>query len=293
MAEHMGTEKSSLVLDWLESLSTDASCSLLNLDSEGGPAGPPELSQSFPFCSSPISHTHHPALCATPRMTRNYLMSSQAMETYPNGEETPASFHASQSRVLSAESPPYETQLQPAKLRFLELNEWDEHNSYDEVELTCLHYSIEWKVSINSKVISRDTEPDLVLLPVAYWHVSLKPKLDKLLQKKVPQNRHIRCDDTTVVVTVTDRSERDLSKRFDDIDIDWSMIQRQFMKWGELFRSGKKLRLDISFNYIDAQPQTASTTKRGSKRGSGATQRMLVEKRTAVVSHLSGETSIL
>ena len=35
-------------------------------------------------------------------------------------------------------------------------------------------------------------------------------------------NRHIRCDDTTVVASVTDRSERDLTKRFDDIDIDWS-----------------------------------------------------------------------
>ena len=35
---------------------------------------------------------------------------------------------------------------------------------------TCLHYSIKWKVTVNKKVISRDTEQDLVLAPMAYWH---------------------------------------------------------------------------------------------------------------------------
>jgi hypothetical protein len=48
----------------------------------------------------------------------------------------------------------------------------------------------------------------------------LKPKLDKLLRKKVAQNKNIRCDNTTVVTSMTDRSKRNLTKRFDDIDID-------------------------------------------------------------------------
>jgi hypothetical protein len=63
----------------------------------------------------------------------------------------------------------------------------------------------------------------------------LKPKLDKLLRKKVAQNKHNRCDDTTVVASVTDRSERAFTKRFDDIDIHQSIIQKQFIGWGELF----------------------------------------------------------
>lgn len=47
----METDKSSSILDWLESVPTDAN-SLLIL----GLAGPPRLSQLFPTCSSPVSH---------------------------------------------------------------------------------------------------------------------------------------------------------------------------------------------------------------------------------------------
>ena len=57
--------------------------------------------------------------------------------------------------------------LRSERLRFLQLDEWDEHNSYDEEVPTCLHYSIEWKVSVNNTVISRDTKQDLVLAPTS------------------------------------------------------------------------------------------------------------------------------
>ena len=87
---------------------------------------------------------------------------------------------------------------------------------------------------MNNKKISNDTEQDLVLAPTAYWHEILKPKLDRLLRRKMAQNRSIRCDDTIVVASVNDRSQRDLTKRFDDIDINWSGIEKQFIGWGEL-----------------------------------------------------------
>jgi len=197
--------------------------------------------------------------------------------TFQHGE-TPASSRLSQSlRALSTESPSHQPPLRPEKLQFLSLDEWDERNSYDEDEPSCLHYSIEWKVLVNNKKISDDTEQDLVLAPMAYWHMFLKPKLDRLLRRKVAQNRNIRCDDTSVVASVTDRSQRDLTKRFDNIDIDWSGIEKQLIGWGELFRYGKKLRISISFNYVDSQPPTG-TIKRGAKRGSSATQRMLSDR---------------
>ena len=173
--------------------------------------------------------------------------------------------------------PRRQAQPQADKLQFLPLDEWDEHNSYEGDEPSCLHYSIEWKVCVNGRMVSKDTEQDLVLAPMAYWHMFLKPKLEKLLRKKLAQNRAVRCDETNVIVSVTGRSERDLTKRFDDIDIDWSIVEKQLLAWGELFRSGKKLRVDLSFNYLD-HSSSANTSARGSKRGSSATQQMLSER---------------
>jgi hypothetical protein len=69
--------------------------------------------------------------------------------------------------------------------------------------------------------LKRDTEQDLVLAPTAYWYESLKSNLNKLLQRKVAQNRYIRCDDTAVVPSENDRSDRDLTKRFNDTNINY------------------------------------------------------------------------
>ena len=200
-----------------------------------------------------------------------------------NASQTPqASYRPLPDRTtdeMSYDSPaPYlQTQLEPDRLRFLELNKWDELNSYEEEVPSLLHYSIEWKVAVNNRVVAKDTEQDLVLVPIAYWHMVLQPKLEKLLQKKLGPNRHVRCDDTELKVSISDRTQRDLVKRFDDLDISWPIIAKQLEAWGERFRSGKKLRVDLCFNYVDAYPSSA-TPKRGTKRGSSATQKMLAER---------------
>jgi len=54
---------------------------------------------------------------------------------------------------------------------------------------------------------------------------------------------------------------------------------------GELFRSGKKLRVDISFNYVDLGLSSAGTLKRASS----ATQQMLAN-RTAQLDAEEAET---
>lgn len=161
--------------------------------------------------------------------------------------------------------------VQPDKLGLVQLADWDEGKTYDEDPPSCIHYSIEWKVNVNNKVVSKDTEQNVVLAPASFWNVILQTKLEKLLRRKVPRNRCVRSDDANVVVSVTERSERDLTKRFDDNDIDWSIVERQLMAWGELFHAGKKLRVDISFNFVETSQESTSSVKKGDKRGRPST----------------------
>jgi hypothetical protein len=178
-----------------------------------------------------------------------------------------------------------------AKLELLNLEEWDESETYDDDPPTCLHYSIEWKVTLNNKLISKDTEPDLVLAPRFYWSLFLRDKLDRLLQRKLSPSKRVTCDDTTVVVSVTDRSQRDLTKRFEEIDIDWLVVERQLLSWGELFRAGKRLRVDLSFNYLEVGQQPPASARRVGTRGNSATQQMLAERATQLEAEEGGTSS--
>lgn len=119
--------------------------------------------------------------------------------------------------------------LQPNKLQLLNMDKWDDKKTYDEDPPNCIHYTIKWKVTLNSKLISKDTEQNLVLAPSFYWPRYLQPKLEKLLCKKISSNKRVTLNDTNVVVSVTDRSERDLTKRFDETEIGWPVIEKQLV----------------------------------------------------------------
>jgi hypothetical protein len=142
---------------------------------------------------------------------------------------------------------------EPYGLGFLPLAEWDEHNSYNEDTPIRLRCSIKRKVTINNKVLSRDTEQDVVPAPAVYWRMYLQPKVGSLVARKLPLGGQVECDDTSVVATVNDRSERDLVKRCDDMHIDWPAVEGQLLLWAECFCRGKKLRVDFAFNYVAVQ----------------------------------------
>lgn len=86
-----------------------------------------------------------------------------------------------------------------------------------------------------------------MLAPGAFWDQTLKPKLLPPLAKKTPRNKCYEPDETNVVVLVTDRSQRDLTKRFDELDIDWTVVENQLVTWSHLLRDRRQLRIDISF----------------------------------------------
>lgn len=162
----------------------------------------------------------------------------------------------------------------------LQLADWDPNSPYDESPPTCIHYSIEWKLLLKKGRLSKltnDTEQTLVLAPGAFWDQTLKSKLQQLLAKKTPRNKSYEPDVTNIVVSVTDRSQRDLTKRFDELEIDWEVVEDQLIAWGHLLRDGKRLRIDISFIYKEVAQPVAARMQQTTRRG-GVTAIQLAER---------------
>ncbi|KAJ5288292.1 hypothetical protein PENANT_c092G08765 [Penicillium antarcticum] len=136
---------------------------------------------------------------------------------------------------------------------------------------------MEWRATVNNREVSKDTEEDVVLAPSAFWQLPLGKKLE--LRRKTARHRQVRPDDTVVVASTTDRTKRNLTKRFDDTDISWTAIEKQLLIWPEFLLRGKELTLKISFNYVDDRHSSLSAGRIGEKRGkSSVTQRMLGER---------------
>lgn len=176
------------------------------------------------------------------------------------------------------------------KLPLLQFGDWVEGKAYDEDPPSCIHYWIEWKVTLNNKTVVKDTEQDLVLASGFYWRLFLQPKLKELLCRKYP-HKSIICDDTSIVVSVT-RHQDKLTRRFDQTNIDWPAIEKQLFEWGPLFLAGKKMKLIISFNYIDNSQSSTSSRRTTDKRDtSSATQGMLqnLEREINAEEELTGE----
>ncbi|KAH6653579.1 hypothetical protein BKA67DRAFT_503644, partial [Truncatella angustata] len=136
-------------------------------------------------------------------------------------------------------------------LPLLTLADWREDHIYDERPPICVHYSLEWKLTVNGRSRTKDMEQDVVLAPSAIWMRALRPNLQKIVDTKLSSNKTYRAAETSVTVHVSDRAERDLTKRFDGLDIDWAVLENQLVAWSRLFRAGKRLRLTMEFKYIE------------------------------------------
>jgi len=174
-------------------------------------------------------------------------------------------------------------QRQPG-LRLLQLEEWEEDHLYNESPPTSIHYAVEWKVTHseknkrNKKIVSRDTEQDVVLAPAAYWTQILQPKVKRVLRKKIGLDGRPRAEETIVMVSVNDRAKRKLTKQFEGLNVEWATVEAQLVAWGDRFRDGKKLRVDLTFHYVNHVSVPKDSSAERNKRGrQSATQRMLTE----------------
>lgn len=153
--------------------------------------------------------------------------------------------------------------------------EHDDEGSPEEQPQECIQYRIEWKVTLNRRVVAKDTLQDLVQLPSFCWP-RIQGEADKILRGKTARDRRVRPDDTTVVASVNDRSQRYLTKRFEGTDIDWTEVERQLLMWAGLCRLGKTVQLQISVRYMEDSPPPQS---RYDKRGrASVTKRMLTDR---------------
>ncbi|KAG7420486.1 hypothetical protein Forpi1262_v016332 [Fusarium oxysporum f. sp. raphani] len=182
----------------------------------------------------------------------------------------------SQSAAICDATPLGQIRHGRSRLSLLQLAEWDETLAYDEQPPTCVHYLIEWKVKLNNRCISKDTEPDVVLAPGAYWTKYLWSKVDKLAKKKLPANRIFHVDDIDITVCVNYKGEADLNTRSDGLDVNWKMIESKLQAWSHLLLDGKKLKISLSFNYIETS-QSGSVVARG-RGGRSATASQLAER---------------
>ena len=70
--------------------------------------------------------------------------------------------HPSTRNVRSRRS-----QLRPARktLPFVPFADWDPGQSYNDQPPFCIHYVMEWKLTLNKRVVAKQTEDDLILAP--------------------------------------------------------------------------------------------------------------------------------
>jgi hypothetical protein len=206
--------------------------------------------------------------------------SPQYAPTPGNFGRTPSS--PSELSLINANPPsslqdpaPHSNASRIDKLPLLQYGDWVEGKAYDEDPPTCIHYWIEWKVTLNTRTVIKDTEQNLVLAPGFYWRLFLQPKLREKLCHKFP-HRKIVLDDTSIVMSVPRLDKVD--RQFPQSDINWPEIEKQLSEWGHHFLAGKRLKLIIAFNYIEDNQGSASSRRMTDKRGtSSATQGMLRE----------------
>jgi hypothetical protein len=116
-------------------------------------------------------------------------------------------------------------QPQSEHLGFRQVDEQNGGGGQEDRRLNNVLYQIEWKVKLNNRVVAKNTEQDLALPPSSYWE-QIRETAGNVLRRKIARNRRVRLDDTNLVVSVNDRSQCDLTKRFEGAGTDWTLVEK-------------------------------------------------------------------
>ncbi|KAK1990557.1 hypothetical protein LX36DRAFT_685960 [Colletotrichum falcatum] len=147
------------------------------------------------------------------------------------------------------------------------LSESYDQQEYSHPQPAHIPYSVEWKLTANNRIVTKDSEQNIVIPPEAFWRTCLRAKLRDVLDKKLPSTKTFEAVDTDIIVSVNDRSQRDLIKRFDKLNVNWSMLEAQLQTWSHLNRIVKSLRIDLCFNYKQKSLSCDKSSRRSNKRG--------------------------
>lgn len=118
-------------------------------------------------------------VAATPLQLQNAAVRTAAMSS-PTPPSTP-SIHI--SSIVDPYHDLSQQQTQTNALNFCQFPDWDSERAYDDDPQIYIHYSIEWKVTLNNRaVMGPDTVQDTVLAPAAYWEQFIPYSISGVLQ---------------------------------------------------------------------------------------------------------------
>ena len=112
-----------------------------------------------------------------------------------------------------------QSQRRPARktLPIVPYADWVPDQSYDQLPPSCVHYIMEWKLTLNRRLVAKQTEDDLVVAPSDFWNEELSSKIADIVKST---GKPCEADATTIAISVNDRSEHDITKRFEKLEID-------------------------------------------------------------------------
>ena len=118
-----------------------------------------------------------------------------------------------------------QSQRRPAKriMPFVPYEDWIPDQVYDNLPPSCIYYCIEWKLTVNRRIIAKQTENDLVVVPSDFWTEELFSKIVDIVKSTGKT-----CEANTIIIAISinDYSEYDITKRFAKLDINRLVIER-------------------------------------------------------------------